>query len=159
MRLSVLDIREVRKFKSLVQREEPIRGRSGACLRPSGAVLSTVQRGPSPLSICLIHISSGAILRAISLVRDTLIDGKSVGRAECHHLHPGQSFGLVESRPPDELAIGKCWANSGIEANCAHSLGAPDRSKHRPKMTGKCTCKVASGTTGTRTSLSKAGID
>ncbi len=164
MRLSVLDIREVRKFKSLVQREEPIRGRSGACLRLSGAVLSTVQRGPSPLiqlihgTLQLIHGTRGPILRAFSSASGTLIGGKSVGRAECHHLDYKQSSGLVGGRLPDELAIGKWFIVARICASWAYSLGAPDRSKHRPKMMGKCACKVASGTMGTRTPFSKAGI-
>jgi hypothetical protein len=82
-----------------------------------------------------MHISSGGILRAISSARDTLIGGKSVGQASPHRLHLTECWGLVESRPPDELAAGTCWANSGIEANYAHSLGAPKTCKSRTKST------------------------
>jgi hypothetical protein len=62
-----------------------------------------------------------------------LIGRKSVGQAESHRLDYKQPSGLVESRSPDELAAGKCWANSEIEANYAHSLGAPKTCKSRPK--------------------------
>jgi hypothetical protein len=88
------------------------------------------------ISNCIrIRISSGAILRAISCASGTLIGGKSVGGARLHRLRHKQSSGLVGGRLPDELAAGKCWANSGIEANYAHSLGAPKTCKSRTKST------------------------
>jgi hypothetical protein len=82
-----------------------------------------------------IRISSGAILRGISSAWDTLIGRKSVGQAGSHRLEHKQPSGLVGGRLPDELAAGKCWANSGIEANYAHSLGAPKTCKSVSKST------------------------
>ena len=118
-------------------------GGTNSNIPSSGAVVSMIlgtRKSIGRMSIgirisnCIrIRISSGAILRAISSARDTLIDGKSVGQASPHRLHLTECWGLVESRPPDELATGTCWANSGIEANYAHSLGAPKTCKSGTK--------------------------
>jgi hypothetical protein len=152
--------KELHKFAALILHPGGRFWSSGTCLKPS--IQGSTKRGPSG-SIVTLHLSRtgpsvsstspsvsctsglvqvhrshpalsrGPILRGISSARDTLIDGKSVGQASPHRLHLTECWGLVESRPPDELATEKCWANSGIEANCAHSLGAPKTCKSRPK--------------------------
>jgi hypothetical protein len=87
-----------------------------------------VHRSHTHLQRGLFHIDHiglrGPILRAISCASGTLIDGKSVGRAECHHLHPGQSFDLIASGLPDELAIGQRLAKPRIAAFFSYSLRA-----------------------------------
>jgi hypothetical protein len=102
---------------------------------------------PSTLQRALFHIDHiglrGPILRGISSAWDTLIGRKSVGQAEPHRLDHKQPSGLVGGRLPDELATGKCWANSGIEANYVHSLGAPKTCKSGTKSMCKTRLKQA----------------